>query len=71
MLLRSGLQIADANGLKTYVMASSAGLKMYLDHGFEIIETVSKDYPEYGGSSPLIHYFTIRQPVPSVTTEIS
>ena len=71
MLVRSGLQVADANGLTIYVMASPAGLKMYLDQGFEIIETVSKDYAEYGGTSPHVHHFMVRRPVLSAMTRIS
>ena len=63
MLVQSGLQIADTNNLKSYVMASPAGLKMYLDQGFEIVETISQDYSEYGGASPAINHFMVRQPV--------
>ncbi|KAH8648271.1 hypothetical protein BGZ60DRAFT_499633 [Tricladium varicosporioides] len=63
MLVRSGLRIADINNLKSYVMASPAGLKMYLDQGFEIVETVSQDYSEYGGTSLDIHHFMVRLPV--------
>lgn len=63
MLLKSGLEVADAHGLKTYVMSSPAGLKLYLSHGFELKQTVSVDHSQCGGTEPTVNYFLVRQPV--------
>ncbi|THY13995.1 acyl-CoA N-acyltransferase [Aureobasidium pullulans] len=61
-LLQRGLEVADANNLSTYVTASPAGLKLYLNHGFEIVETFSLEYPDFGGTEPVVDYFMIRKP---------
>lgn len=65
MLVQSGLKIADQYGIKTYVMSEPAGLKVYLNHGFKLVETVSTDYSQYGGTEPMVHYFLVREPVSS------
>lgn len=62
MLVQSGLQIADRYNIKTYVMSEPAALKLYLNHGFKLVETVSKDYSYYGGTEPAVHHFLIREP---------
>ncbi|KAK9234743.1 hypothetical protein V1525DRAFT_412079 [Lipomyces kononenkoae] len=62
MLVQSGLKIADQYGIKTYVMSEPAGLKVYLNHGFKLVETVSTDYSQYGGTEPLVHHFLMREP---------
>ena len=62
MLVKSGLDIADRYGLRTYVMSEPAGLKVYLNHGFKLVETVSVDYPQYGGTEPLVEHFLVREP---------
>ncbi|KAK9365597.1 hypothetical protein V1509DRAFT_373982 [Lipomyces kononenkoae] len=63
MLVQSGLKIADQYGIKTYVMSEPAGLKVYLNHGFKLVETVSTDYSQYGGTEPMVHHFLVREPV--------
>lgn len=63
LLLESGLKVADANGLRTYVTASPAGLKLYQSHGFELTQTVSVDYSQYGGTQNTDNHFMVRQPV--------
>lgn len=55
MLVESGLQIADTHGIKTYVMSEPAPLKLYLNLGFEPVDTVSTDYSEYGGTEPMLY----------------
>ncbi|KAJ5951856.1 Acyl-CoA N-acyltransferase [Penicillium vulpinum] len=62
MLVQSGLQIADQQGIKSYVMAELPGLKLYLSLGFQLVETVSVDYTQYGGTEPMVVYFLVRQP---------
>lgn len=64
MLVNSGLEVADLNRIKVYAMASPAGSNVYKRLGFDIVETVSTDYSQFGGTAPLVHYFLIRQPVP-------
>ncbi|KAJ5129036.1 hypothetical protein N7448_002748 [Penicillium atrosanguineum] len=64
MLVKSGLRIADVHGIKTYVMSEPAALKLYLNLGFELVDTVSTDYSQYGGTEPMVHYFLVRQPCP-------
>ncbi|KZF21984.1 hypothetical protein L228DRAFT_283185 [Xylona heveae TC161] len=63
MLVQSGLKVADRYGIKTYAMSEPAGLKVYLNHGFKLVETVSTDYSKYGGTEPLVEYFLVREPV--------
>lgn len=63
LMLQSGLRVADAHGLKTIVTASPAGLKLYLNHGFELLETVSVDYSKYGGTENTDNHFMVRQPL--------
>ncbi|CAI7611533.1 unnamed protein product [Penicillium glandicola] len=62
MLVRSGLQIADQQGIKTYVMSEPAALKLYLSLGFQLVDTVSVDYSHYGGTEPMVMYFLVREP---------
>ncbi|KAI5210059.1 acyl-CoA N-acyltransferase [Aureobasidium subglaciale] len=61
LLLRDGLAMADANGLKSYTTASAAGVKLYQNQGFETVEVVSVDYSKFGGVEPVTDYFMIRQ----------
>ncbi|KUM59858.1 hypothetical protein ACN42_g7275 [Penicillium freii] len=62
MLVQSGLQIADQQGIKTYVMSEPAALKLYLNLGFQLVDTVSVDYSRYGGTEPVVEYFLVREP---------
>ncbi|KAJ5770660.1 uncharacterized protein N7511_002711 [Penicillium nucicola] len=62
MLVQSGLEIADQHAIKTYVMSEPAALKLYLNLGFKLVETVSTDYSQYGGTEPMVHYFLVREP---------
>ncbi|KAG9513086.1 acyl-CoA N-acyltransferase, partial [Aureobasidium melanogenum] len=62
MLLRAGLEVADAHGLMSYVTSSVAGLKLYQKHGFEIVDTHAMDYSQFGGVEPVTNYFMIRAP---------
>lgn len=60
MLIRRGLDVADRYGLRTLVMSEQASLKLYLNLGFELVETVSTDYAQFGGTEPVVHYFMVR-----------
>lgn len=60
MLLKAGLGVADAHGLKSYVTSSVAGIKLYQKHGFEIVETSTVDYSQFGGVESVTNYFMIR-----------
>ncbi|KAH0359426.1 acyl-CoA N-acyltransferase, partial [Aureobasidium melanogenum] len=62
MLLRAGLGVADAYGLKSFVTSSVAGIRLYQKHGFEVVETHTMDYSQFGGVEPVINYFMIRKP---------
>ncbi|KAJ5948988.1 hypothetical protein N7454_002295 [Penicillium verhagenii] len=62
MLVESGLRIADQYKLRTYVMSEPAALKLYLNLDFQLVETVSTDYSQYGGLEPMVHYFLVREP---------
>jgi len=62
MLVRSGLEIADQHQIKTYLMSSPAALKLYLSVGVELVDTVSTDYSQYGGTEPVVDYFLVRRP---------
>ncbi|MCJ1313306.1 hypothetical protein MMC25_006983 [Agyrium rufum] len=53
LLVKAGHAIADEYGVNVHVMASMEGLRLYETHGFQLIETVSTDYSQYGGG-PII-----------------
>jgi ribosomal protein S18 acetylase RimI-like enzyme len=62
-LLRSGLDLADKLRLKTYVTASPIGLKLYLDHGFEVVKKLEVDYSMYvEGAEKAVDWYMIRLP---------
>ncbi|PYI01493.1 hypothetical protein BO78DRAFT_378880 [Aspergillus sclerotiicarbonarius CBS 121057] len=63
MLVKSGTDVADKYGIKTYVMSEPAGLKVYLNHGFKVVEEVAVDYAQFGGTEDMVHYFLVREPV--------
>lgn len=62
LLLQAGLEVADAYGLKSYVTSSVAGANLYQKHGFEVVETHTMDYSQFGGVEPVTNYFMIRKP---------
>jgi hypothetical protein len=64
MLVRSGLDIADQHQIKSYVMSSPAALKLYRSLCFELVDTVSTDYSQFGGTEPALQYFLVRRPSP-------
>ncbi|TPR00966.1 FAD binding domain family protein [Aspergillus niger] len=64
MLVQSGVRVADQYGMKTYVMSEPAGLKVYLNHGFKVVDEITVEYAQFGGTEPTTHYFLVREPVP-------
>ncbi|KAH0011905.1 acyl-CoA N-acyltransferase, partial [Aureobasidium melanogenum] len=60
MLLKAGLEVADAFGLRSYVTSSVAGARLYHKNGFEVVETHTMDYSQFGGVEPVTNYFMIR-----------
>lgn len=63
MLVKRGLEVADRYRAKTYVMSEAAALKLYLNVGSKLLETVSVNYSAYGGTEPSVYYFLVREPV--------
>ncbi|GLB04445.1 hypothetical protein AtubIFM57258_010411 [Aspergillus tubingensis] len=63
MLVQSGLRVADQYGIKTYVMSEPAGLKVYLNHGFRVVDEITVEYEQFGGTEPTTHYFLVRDAV--------
>ncbi|KAH6699996.1 acetyltransferas-like protein [Leptodontidium sp. MPI-SDFR-AT-0119] len=63
LMLEEALRNIDEAGLKAIVMSHSAGRKMYEDHGFERVQTVTQDDSKYGSTEPFVHYFLVRQPL--------
>ncbi|RAH61721.1 hypothetical protein BO85DRAFT_445136 [Aspergillus piperis CBS 112811] len=66
MLVQSGLRVADQYGIKTYVMSEPAGLKVYLNHGFRVVDEITVEYAQFGGTEPTTHYFLVREAVVGV-----
>ncbi|KAG9681582.1 acyl-CoA N-acyltransferase, partial [Aureobasidium melanogenum] len=62
ILLQAGLEVADAYGLNSFVTSSVAGIRLYQKHGFEVVETHTIDYSQFGGVEPVTNYFMIRKP---------
>lgn len=61
MLIRPGLEEADKAGAKSYVEASSAGLGLYLKHGWEPVDEMVIDMAKYGGGKVEREKFLIRE----------
>lgn len=68
MLLSSGLAYADRKGLETIVVAKTAGVRLYEEHGFRIIEKIQQERPQYGSSEAYTTTILLRQPQASPTT---
>ncbi|KAM3064760.1 hypothetical protein ACMFMG_012074 [Clarireedia jacksonii] len=65
MMLKEALEHVDEAGLKSIVMASPAGQRLYEKHGFQLIRTFSQDDSKYGATEPFIHSWLIREPFPN------
>ncbi|MCJ1388831.1 hypothetical protein MMC18_001681 [Xylographa bjoerkii] len=62
LLIRSGLAVAEAAGVRIIVTSTPAGLKLYEKHGFERVSTVVQDDSKYGGTGSYIMYFLVWNP---------
>ncbi|KAH6715573.1 acetyltransferas-like protein [Leptodontidium sp. MPI-SDFR-AT-0119] len=63
LMLEEALRKIDRAGLKAIVMSHPASRKMYEDHGFEHIQTVTQPIQKYGSTEPFVHYFLVRHPL--------
>ena len=62
LLVRSGLVEADRARLKTIVMSTSAGKRLYEKCGFQLVSTIAQDDSKFGGTGSHVNYFLVRQP---------
>lgn len=62
LLARSGLVEADKVGLKTIVMSTPAGKKLYEKCGFQLVSTVVQDDSKFGGTGSYVSHLLVRQP---------
>ncbi|KAF7938448.1 uncharacterized protein EAE98_000786 [Botrytis deweyae] len=60
MMLNQALAVVDEAGLKSIVMASPAGQRLYEGHGFQFVRTLVQDDSQYGTTSPYVHSWLIR-----------
>ncbi|KAH7054339.1 acyl-CoA N-acyltransferase [Macrophomina phaseolina] len=67
MLLSSGLAYADRKGLETIIVAKTAGVRLYKEHGFRIIEKIQQERPQCGWSEAYTTTILLRQPQASPT----
>ncbi|OJD35177.1 acyl-n-acyltransferase [Diplodia corticola] len=66
MLVRWGLERADAEGLEAYVDASPAGEGLYARSGFEVVRRVGFDLGRWGGGEGVVEHVCMwRKPGPS------
>ncbi|KAH8655319.1 acyl-CoA N-acyltransferase [Xylariales sp. PMI_506] len=65
MLLKCGIEVAEAAGLPILVMAYACGVGLYQKHGFELITTIDEDYSKFGLSPHTVSFF-VRKPGSSV-----
>jgi GNAT superfamily N-acetyltransferase len=62
LLLDWGLEKADAEGLVTYLNATSVGKRMYEKRGFVVVRTIEWDRVPWGGKGKDCHWCMVRQP---------
>jgi predicted GNAT family N-acyltransferase len=48
LLVRWGLEVSDTTGLPCYLQASGQGRRLYLNYGFQDIDTVKFNLSDYG-----------------------
>lgn len=64
MLLKVGLDLADAEGRKTYIEATEDGHPVYLKLGWKDVDKLVVDGTKYGGDGPAVNYIMMRDPQP-------
>ncbi|KAM0702577.1 hypothetical protein Q7P35_010008 [Cladosporium inversicolor] len=60
-LIKWGTQRADERGLKSVLMASEAGLRAYLKHGFKVVREVEMDLRPYGVEATELRRWMVRE----------
>lgn len=69
MLVAWGCEKADERGLISVLTSSEAGLKVYLNHGFEVVRDYELDLEPYGLKKVERRRNMIRQPKPQAKGE--
>lgn len=62
-LVEWGIKRADECGLKSVLMASEAGLGVYLKHGFKVVKEIEMDLEPYGVEATELRRWMVRDPV--------
>ena len=62
MLIKVGLDMADRDGARTYIEASSKGLPLYLRHGWEPVGATTIDTRKFGGTEVMVDKTLMREP---------
>jgi hypothetical protein len=62
MLVKSLLWVTDHHQMTESVILEPTALKSYLNHEFQLLETMSTDSTQYGGTEPVMHHFLTREP---------
>lgn len=62
-LVEWGTKRADERGLKSVLMASEAGLGVYLKHGFKVVKEIEMDLRLYGLEATELRRWMVRDPV--------
>lgn len=62
-LVEWGTQRADQRGLKSVLMASEAGLGVYLKHGFKVVKEIEMDLRPYGVEATEVRRWMVREPL--------
>ena len=65
LLIKAGLEAADAANSKVYIIASPMGLPLYVRHGWMKVDEITVDMGKYGGSSVIVEELLLRA-IPSV-----
>ena len=60
MLVQQGTDLADKGRLPCYLEGSPQGHRLYLDMGFEDLETVDMDGSKFGSEGIHLHYVMVR-----------
>lgn len=64
MLVQQGLDLADAEGKKTFLSSTEAGYEFYLKLGFKEVDVVKIDVTKWGGKEPVVSQVMLRDPRP-------
>lgn len=62
LLIGDGLALADRDGARTYIEASPVGLRLYVKHGWKLVDEVVMDMEGYGGSGVASEKIMMRAP---------